>query len=113
MATESKEDTSAKEEINSKAIVKNQTEIPKTFTHLTVNTNLNLPPSNWLHHLHQSYGMQELPKSLGFSSFKMGHLFPDCIVSSGQPLLIERPYHPHPFRETWTWCPARRISNVS
>lgn len=69
--------------------------LPLPYT-LKCNTNLNLPPSNWLHHL--SYGMQDI-KSLGFSSFKMGHLFPDCIgnvdvVSSAENIkrLLKMPY---------------------
>lgn len=90
-----------KEEVNSQAIVKYSAPaaLPATYFTLKCNTNLNLPPSNYLHHLHQSYGMQEMPKSLGFSSFKMGHLFPDCIgnvdvVSSAENIkkLLKMPY---------------------
>lgn len=88
-----------KEEVNSRAVVKySAPSLPPTFFTLKCNTDLNLPPSNWLHHLHQSYGMQEMP-TLGFSSFRMGHLFPDCIgsvdvVSSAENIkrLLKMPY---------------------
>lgn len=88
-----------KEEVNSRVVVKySAPALPSPFFTLKCNTDLNLPPSNWLHHLHQSYGMQQA-HSLGFSSFRMLHTFPDCagdvdVVSSAENIkrLLKMPY---------------------
>ncbi|XP_050543387.1 erythroid differentiation-related factor 1 isoform X2 [Daktulosphaira vitifoliae] len=69
------------EAINSKAIVKYSSVLrPANFAHLQCNTDLNLPPSNWLSSAAESYGLRHVPShSDGFSSFQMAHMFPDCI----------------------------------
>lgn len=41
---------------------------------------MNLPPSNWLSTSAESYGLQNVwSRSSGFSSFRMAHMFPDCV----------------------------------
>ncbi|KAL4111775.1 hypothetical protein QTP88_015664 [Uroleucon formosanum] len=67
--------------IKSKAIVKYSSVLrPPNFAHLQCNTDLNLPPSNWLSSAAESYGLRHmLSHSDGFSSFQMAHMFPDCI----------------------------------
>lgn len=56
------------EKIKCKAVVKYSVPIPTQFNRLQCNTDLNLPPSNWLSSSADSYGLQHLlyqPK--GFS----------------------------------------------
>ncbi|XP_037935160.1 erythroid differentiation-related factor 1-like isoform X1 [Teleopsis dalmanni] len=68
--------------IKSKAVVKfSAVQVPANFNRLQCNTNLNLPPSNWLTTSDSSYGLhQALYQSPGFaSSFRMAHMFPDCV----------------------------------
>lgn len=67
--------------IKSKAVVKfSQVQVPVKFNRLECNTNLNLPPSNWLTSADNSYGLhQALYHSPGFASFRMAHMFPDCV----------------------------------
>ncbi|CAH1982006.1 unnamed protein product [Acanthoscelides obtectus] len=68
------------EEIKSTAIVKYSVPKPAQFMKLQCNTDLNLPPSNWLSSSADSYGLQQvLSHSKGFSSFRMAHMFPDCV----------------------------------
>ncbi|KAF5269378.1 hypothetical protein FQA39_LY08770 [Lamprigera yunnana] len=67
------------EKVKSKAIVKYSVPRPK-FMKLECNTDLNLPPSNWLSSSIESYGLQYvLYQQQGFSSFRMAHMFPDCV----------------------------------
>lgn len=68
--------------VKSVAVVKySAVETPAAFTRLRCNTNLNLPPSNWLSNSVETYGLR--PSSFfhrpGFSSFNMAHMFPDCV----------------------------------
>lgn len=67
--------------VKSKAVVKfSQVQVPVKFNRLECNTNLNLPPSNWLTSADGSYGLhQALYHSPGFASFRMAHMFPDCV----------------------------------
>ncbi|XP_065360485.1 erythroid differentiation-related factor 1 [Calliphora vicina] len=69
------------ETVKSKAVVKfSQVQVPVKFNRLECNTNLNLPPSNWLTTADNSYGLhQALYHSPGFASFRMAHMFPDCV----------------------------------
>ncbi|KAG8224567.1 hypothetical protein J437_LFUL002171 [Ladona fulva] len=67
--------------IKSTAVVKySASQSPAHFEKLQFNTDLNLPPSNWLKSSAEPYGLHFLPShSTGFSSFKMAHMFPDCV----------------------------------
>lgn len=67
--------------VKSKAVVKFcQVQAPVKFNRLECNTNLNLPPSNWLTSADSSYGLhQALYHNPGFASFRMAHMFPDCV----------------------------------
>ncbi|KAL0269089.1 UNVERIFIED_CONTAM: hypothetical protein PYX00_006926 [Menopon gallinae] len=69
------------ESVKSAAVVKySAAEAPALYTRLRCNTNLNLPPSNWLSSTAETYGLQSsLVHRSGFSSFRMAHMFPDCI----------------------------------
>lgn len=59
---------SKQEEVKSKAVVKYSVPCPARFTKLQCNTDLNLPPSNWLSNSVDSYGLQHvLYKQQGFS----------------------------------------------
>jgi len=55
--------------IKSKAIVKYSSVLrPANFAHLQCNTDLNMPPSNWLSSAAESYGLQHvISHSDGFS----------------------------------------------
>lgn len=72
---------SSKKPVKSTAIVKySAVSSPATFAQLQCNTNLNLPPSNWLSTSAECYGLQNVwSRSTGFSSFRMAHMFPDCV----------------------------------
>lgn len=64
------------------AVVKySAAEVPATFTRLRCNTDLNIPPSNWLSSSTETYGLRPFPftHKSGFSSFRMAHMFPDCV----------------------------------
>lgn len=87
--------------VKSKAIVKHQiVRSPANFAQLQCNTDLNVPPTNWLNSSINSYGLQQaLSQSTGFSSFRMAHLFPDCVgevdvVSNAENIkrLLKLPY---------------------
>uniref|UniRef100_A0ABD2XJ45 Erythroid differentiation-related factor 1 n=1 Tax=Trichogramma kaykai TaxID=54128 RepID=A0ABD2XJ45_9HYME len=53
---------------------------PVTFAQLQCNTDLKLPPSNWLSTSAESYGLQNVwHRGTGFTSFRMAHMFPDCV----------------------------------
>lgn len=69
------------EVVKSKAVVKfSQVHAPVKFNRLECNTNLNLPPSNWLTSSDSNYGLQQaLYHNPGFASFRMAHMFPDCV----------------------------------
>lgn len=53
-------DWTDKEKVKSRAIVKYSAPKPATFTKLQCNTDLNLPPSNWLSSSADSYGLQRV-----------------------------------------------------
>lgn len=57
------------DDVNSKAIVKLQTvQLPVSFARLQCNTDLKMPPSNWLTNSANSYGLQQaLSHSTGFT----------------------------------------------
>lgn len=67
--------------VKSTAVVKySASQSPATFAQLQCNTDLNLPPANWLSSSASVYGLQHvLSQSTGFSSFRMAHMFPDCV----------------------------------
>ncbi|KAH1012911.1 erythroid differentiation-related factor 1 [Dendroctonus ponderosae] len=68
------------EKVKSRAVVKFSAPKPATFAKLQCNTDLNLPPSNWLSSSADSYGLQRvIYHQKGFSSFRMAHMFPDCV----------------------------------
>ncbi|KAJ8952908.1 hypothetical protein NQ318_006525 [Aromia moschata] len=73
-------DPADNEQIKSTAIVKYSLPKPAQFVKLQCNTDLNLPPANWLSSSADSYGLQHVSShSKGFSSFRMAHMFPDCV----------------------------------
>uniref|UniRef100_A0A1B6M4S0 Erythroid differentiation-related factor 1 n=1 Tax=Graphocephala atropunctata TaxID=36148 RepID=A0A1B6M4S0_9HEMI len=89
------------EHVKSRAVVKySAVQVPSNFARLQCNTDLNLPPSNWLTSSAESYGLQHvLSKSTGFTSFRMAHMFPDCmgevdVVSDAENIkkLLKIPY---------------------
>lgn len=67
--------------VKSNAIVKFTTAlVPAPFMMLQNNTNLNLPPPNWLSNSVAMYGVpNKILNRSGFSSFTMAHKFPDCV----------------------------------
>lgn len=93
---------SPKKPVKSTAVVKySAVQNPATFAELQCNTNLNLPPSNWLSSSAESYGLQSdwSSQSRSFSSFRMAHMFPDCVgevdvVSEAENIkkLLKMPY---------------------
>ncbi|XP_053693894.1 erythroid differentiation-related factor 1 [Sabethes cyaneus] len=70
-----------KDEVKSNAIVRFlNVQSTAPFARLKCNTDLNLPPSNWLNNSANSYGLgQFLSQQRGFSSFRMANMFPDCV----------------------------------
>lgn len=73
---------SPKKPVKSTAVVKySAVQNPATYAELKRNTDLNLPPSNWLSSSAESYGLQSdwSSQSRSFSSFRMAHMFPDCV----------------------------------
>ncbi|XP_055548451.1 erythroid differentiation-related factor 1 [Wyeomyia smithii] len=70
-----------KDEVKSNAIVRFlNVQSTAPFARLKCNTDLNLPPSNWLNNSANSYGLgQFLSHQRGFSSFRMANMFPDCV----------------------------------
>nr|XP_018900109.1 PREDICTED: erythroid differentiation-related factor 1 [Bemisia tabaci]XP_018900110.1 PREDICTED: erythroid differentiation-related factor 1 [Bemisia tabaci]XP_018900111.1 PREDICTED: erythroid differentiation-related factor 1 [Bemisia tabaci] len=91
--------------VKSTAVVKySKVQVPATFARLQCNTDLKLPPSNWLSSSAESYGLQHvLPHPTGFSSFRMAHMFPDCmgevdVVSDAENIkkLLKIPYSSQP-----------------
>ncbi|EDW73295.1 uncharacterized protein Dwil_GK16732 [Drosophila willistoni] len=69
------------EVIKSQAVIKlSPVQVPAHFKRLECNTNLNLPPLNWLTTSQSSHGLhQALYQSAGFASFRLGQMFPDCV----------------------------------
>ncbi|KAH8301127.1 hypothetical protein KR018_002623, partial [Drosophila ironensis] len=67
--------------VKSQAVIKlSPVQPPAHFKRLECNTNLNLPPLNWLTTSHSSHGLhQALYQSAGFASFRLGQMFPDCV----------------------------------
>ncbi|GBP19298.1 Erythroid differentiation-related factor 1 [Eumeta japonica] len=89
--------------IKSTAVVKyTAVQSPVGYARLQCNTDLNLPPSNWSTAI-DSYGLKQiLTQNSGPSSFRMAHMFPDCVgevdVISGAECikkLLKLPYQPH------------------
>ncbi|GFG30551.1 hypothetical protein Cfor_10835 [Coptotermes formosanus] len=72
---------SPRKSVKSTAVVKySSVQSYANFALLQCNTDLNLPPSNWLSSSAESYGLQYVPShSSGFSSFRMAHMFLDCV----------------------------------
>ncbi|XP_062565937.1 erythroid differentiation-related factor 1 isoform X2 [Armigeres subalbatus] len=71
-----------KDHVKSKAIVRFlSVQSTAPFARLKCNTDLNLPPSNWLSNSANSYGLGKFLSSHqgGFSSFRMANMFPDCV----------------------------------
>uniref|UniRef100_A0A1B0D9L3 Uncharacterized protein n=1 Tax=Phlebotomus papatasi TaxID=29031 RepID=A0A1B0D9L3_PHLPP len=78
---EEEDEESSDSVVKSQAVVKySNVQAPANFSQLQCNTDLNMPPSNWLRNSINFYGMQQaaLHRS-GFSSFRMAHTFPDCV----------------------------------
>ncbi|XP_076030337.1 erythroid differentiation-related factor 1 isoform X2 [Oratosquilla oratoria] len=100
--SEEMESSSDDSEIHSFTVIKStQVEFPVQFHELQCNTDLKLPPSNWL----QEHTMAKIPnisqRRADFSSFLMAHEFPDCIgevdvVSDAELIkkLLKIPYNP-------------------
>ncbi|KAG7190566.1 hypothetical protein KM043_006659 [Ampulex compressa] len=93
---------SPRKSVKSTAIVKySAVHTPATYAQLQCNTDLNLPPSNWLSSSAESYGLQSVwSKRTGFTSFRMAHMFPDCVgevdvVSDAENIkkLLKMPYN--------------------
>ncbi|XP_066141863.1 erythroid differentiation-related factor 1 [Euwallacea fornicatus] len=77
---QSSKERTDQEKVKSRAVVKYSAPKPATFAKLQFNTDLNLPPSNWLSSSADSYGLQRvIHQQKGFSSFRMAHMFPDCV----------------------------------
>ncbi|XP_054016507.1 erythroid differentiation-related factor 1 [Hylaeus anthracinus] len=93
---------SPRKPVKSTAVVKySVVQTPATYAQLQCNTDLNLPPSNWLSSSAESYGLQSVwSQTSGFSSFRMAHMFPDCVgevdvVSDAENIkkLLKLPYN--------------------
>ncbi|XP_066598751.1 erythroid differentiation-related factor 1 [Prorops nasuta] len=93
---------SPRKPVKSTAVVKYSAVLtPATFAQLQCNTDLNLPPSTWLSSSAESYGLQSVwSQNTGFSSFRMAHMFPDCVgevdvVSDAENIkkLLKMPYN--------------------
>ncbi|KAL4703602.1 hypothetical protein ACJJTC_006779 [Scirpophaga incertulas] len=89
--------------VKSTAVVKYTAfQSPVGYARLQCNTDLNLPPSNWGAAI-DSYGLKQiLTGNTGLSSFRMAHMFPDCVgevdVISGAECikkLLKLPYQPN------------------
>ncbi|KAK9743775.1 hypothetical protein QE152_g8325 [Popillia japonica] len=101
MSDEEEDNKNEVEKIKSTAVVKYSVPKPARFTKLQCNTDLKLPPSNWLSSSADSYGLQHvLHQPQGFTSFRMAHMFPDCVgevdvVSDSENIkkLLKVPYH--------------------
>lgn len=96
---------SSKQLVKSNAVVKySAVNAPASFARLQFNTDLKTPPSNWLSSNGDIYGLNHaLSHSSGFSSFRMAHMFPDCVgevdvVSDAENIkkLLKIPYSTSP-----------------
>ncbi|XP_034837423.1 erythroid differentiation-related factor 1 isoform X2 [Maniola hyperantus] len=88
--------------VKSTAVVKYTAfQSPVGYARLQCNTDLNLPPSNWGGI--DSYGLKQiLTRDSGLSSFRMAHMFPDCVgevdvISDAECIkkLLKLPYQPN------------------
>ncbi|CAK1540939.1 unnamed protein product [Leptosia nina] len=95
-------DRSPSPDVKSTAVVKYTAfQSPVGYARLQCNTDLNLPPSNWGGI--DSYGLKQiLTRGTGLSSFRMAHLFPDCVgevdvISDAECIkkLLKLPYQPN------------------
>nr|CAD7198734.1 unnamed protein product [Timema douglasi] len=79
--TSEDEEEAANKGVKSTAVVKySSVNSLANFSRLRCNTDLNMPPSNWLSSSAGLYGLQRVAThSTGFSSFRMAHMFPDCV----------------------------------
>uniref|UniRef100_A0A1Q3F018 Erythroid differentiation-related factor 1 n=1 Tax=Culex tarsalis TaxID=7177 RepID=A0A1Q3F018_CULTA len=71
-----------KDQVKSRTIVRFlNVQSTAPFARLKCNTDLNLPPSNWLSNSANSYGLGQFlsHQGGGFSSFRMANMFPDCV----------------------------------
>ncbi|XP_038219728.1 erythroid differentiation-related factor 1 [Zerene cesonia] len=88
--------------VKSTAVVKfTAFQTPVGYARLQCNTDLNLPPSNWGGI--DTYGLKQiLTRGTGLSSFRMAHMFPDCVgevdvISDAECIkkLLKLPYQPN------------------
>ncbi|XP_050675032.1 erythroid differentiation-related factor 1 isoform X2 [Leptidea sinapis] len=88
--------------VKSTAVVKYTAfQTPVGYARLQCNTDLNLPPTNWGGI--DSYGLKQiLTGGTGMSSFRMAHMFPDCVgevdvISDAECIkkLLKLPYQPN------------------
>ncbi|XP_059486132.1 erythroid differentiation-related factor 1 [Neocloeon triangulifer] len=71
---------SPRKPIKSTAVVKlSISEAPANFEKLTLNTNLNEPPSNWLSTKQTNGSPFGFSNPSGFNSFRIANMFPDCV----------------------------------
>ncbi|XP_068625723.1 erythroid differentiation-related factor 1 [Battus philenor] len=101
--TKRNKDRSPSPGIKSTAVVKYTAfQSPVGYARLQCNTDLNLPPSNWGAAI-DSYGLKQiLTRGSGLSSFRMAHMFPDCVgevdvISDAECIkkLLKLPYQPN------------------
>ncbi|XP_045525694.1 erythroid differentiation-related factor 1 [Pieris brassicae] len=95
-------DRSPSPDVKSTAVVKYTAfQSPVGYARLQCNTDLNLPPSNWGGI--DTYGLKQiLTRGTGLSSFRMAHMFPDCVgevdlISDAECIkkLLKLPYQPN------------------
>ncbi|XP_050357401.1 erythroid differentiation-related factor 1 isoform X2 [Nymphalis io] len=88
--------------VKSTAVVKYTAfQSPVGYARLQCNTDLNLPPSNWGGI--DTYGLKQIiTRDSGLSSFRMAHMFPDCVgevdvISDAECIkkLLKLPYQPN------------------
>ncbi|CAG9569172.1 unnamed protein product [Danaus chrysippus] len=88
--------------VKSTAVVKYTAfQTPASYARLQCNTDINLPPSNWGGI--DTYGLKQiLTRDSGLSSFRMAHMFPDCVgevdvISDADCIknLLKLPYQPN------------------
>ncbi|CAH2244898.1 jg21350 [Pararge aegeria aegeria] len=88
--------------VKSTAVVKYTAfQSPVGYARLQCNTDINLPPSNWGGI--DTYGLKQiLTRDSGLSSFRMAHMFPDCVgevdvISDAECIkkLLKLPYQPN------------------
>ncbi|XP_041985240.1 erythroid differentiation-related factor 1 [Aricia agestis] len=88
--------------VKSTAVVKYTAfQTPVSYAQLQCNTDINLPPTNWGGI--DTYGLKQiLTGGTGLSSFRMAHMFPDCVgevdvISDAECIkkLLKLPYQPN------------------